>query len=117
MSISLAFYLKVNFIWVNRDAAEFEWFVSLLARLEMAEARTNAFDRFLNIHLYLTSAKTKTDLKGVGLQMALELLYQQEQHDLLTGLHTRMQPGRPNWEKVVTSLVVLIKIYHFIIEL
>ena len=79
---------------------DFEWFLSLLAQIELEEARQTQFDRFLDMHLFITSAQSKTDLKGVGLQMALELIHQDEQKDLLTGLRTRTQPGRPNWKKV-----------------
>lgn len=30
--------LQVDFIWINRDQKYFEWFVSLLTRLEMDQA-------------------------------------------------------------------------------
>ena len=79
---------------------DFEWFLILLTQLELEENRERTFDRFLDMHLFITTAKSKTDLKGIGLQMALELIHQEEQTDLLTGLRTRTQPGRPNWEKV-----------------
>ncbi len=52
------------------------------------------------MHLFITAAKSKSDLTGVGLQMALELVHQKEERDLLTGLKTRTQPGRPDWKKV-----------------
>ena len=32
--------------------------------------------RFLDMHMYITSALQKTDMKAVGLQLALELLHQ-----------------------------------------
>jgi hypothetical protein len=35
----------------------------------------SALGRFLDLHMYITSALKKTDLKAVGLQMALDLLY------------------------------------------
>lgn len=81
--------------------------------------------RFLDMHMYITSALQKTDMKAVGLQLALDLLhqkvnkknlisytiknfnltniflsYQQEKRDLITGLKTRTNAGRPNWDKV-----------------
>jgi len=95
---------KVDFIWVNREMADFRWFLVLLTQLEMEDAQENAFSRFLSIHLYLTSAKNKADLKGVGLQMALEMLHEQSGHDVLTGLKTRMQPGRPDWKQLLGKL-------------
>ena len=79
---------------------DFEWFLTLLTQLELQESREHAFDRFLDMHLFITTAKSKTDMKGIGLQMALELIHQEEQKDLLTGLRTRTQPGRPNWDQV-----------------
>ena len=85
---------------MNRNMNDFEWFLSLLTQLELEESRNRERGRFLDMHLFITSAKSKTDLKGIGLQMALELIHQKEQRDLLTGLKTRTQPGRPNWNKV-----------------
>jgi hypothetical protein len=32
--------------------------------------------RFLDMHMYITSALQKTDMKAVGLQLALELLHE-----------------------------------------
>ena len=84
----------------------FEWFLTLLAQLEIA-SKEEDFDKFLDMHLFITSAKSKTDLKGIGLQMALDLIHNQEQYDLLTGLKTRTQPGRPNWNVVSKSRITI----------
>ncbi|KAM6059004.1 NADPH oxidase 5-like [Chlamydotis macqueenii] len=91
---------KVDFIWINRDQKHFEWFVSLLAKLEMEQAQQEPGGRFLEMHMYMTSALGKNDVKAVGLQMALDLLAAKEQRDSITGLRTRTQPGRPDWSKV-----------------
>ena len=32
-------------------------------------------EHFLDMHMYITSALQKTDMKAVGLQLALDLLY------------------------------------------
>ena len=32
-------------------------------------------ERFLDMHMYITSALQKTDMKAVGLQLALDLLH------------------------------------------
>ena len=48
----------------------------------------------------MTAAKSSDDLKGVGLQMALELVHQEANEDMLTGLRTRTIAGRPNWKQV-----------------
>ena len=33
-------------------------------------------ERFLDMHMYITSALQKTDMKAVGLQLALDLLHE-----------------------------------------
>ncbi|NXL38419.1 NOX5 oxidase, partial [Glaucidium brasilianum] len=91
---------KVDFIWINRDQKHFEWFISLLTKLEMEQAEQEPEGRFLEMHMYMTSALSKNDMKAIGLQMALDLLATKEQRDSITGLQTRTQPGRPDWIKV-----------------
>ncbi|XP_062403693.1 NADPH oxidase 5 [Sardina pilchardus] len=91
---------KVDFIWINRDQKSFEWFVSLLTKLEMDQADMEPEGRFLEMHMYMTSALSKNDMKAIGLQMALDLLAKKEKRDSITGLRTRTQPGRPEWSKV-----------------
>ncbi|XP_055292232.1 NADPH oxidase 5 isoform X1 [Moschus berezovskii] len=91
---------KVDFIWVNRDQQSFEWFVSLLTKLEMEQAEETQEGRFLELHMYMTSALSKNDIKAIGLQIALDLLAKKEKKDSITGLQTRTQPGRPDWNKV-----------------
>ncbi|NWQ93954.1 NOX5 oxidase, partial [Burhinus bistriatus] len=91
---------KVDFIWINRDQKHFEWFVSLLTKLEMEQAEQEPGEQFLEMHMYMTSALSKNDMKAIGLQMALDLLAAKEQRDSITGLRTRTQPGRPDWSKV-----------------
>lgn len=56
--------------------------------------------RFLEMHMYMTSALSKNDMKAIGLQMALDLLAKKEKRDSITGLRTRTQPGKPEWNKV-----------------
>uniref|UniRef100_A0A8C5Z195 NADPH oxidase 5 n=1 Tax=Marmota marmota marmota TaxID=9994 RepID=A0A8C5Z195_MARMA len=95
----------VDFIWINRDQRSFEWFVSLLTKLEMDQAQEaqdgrRGTDHFLELHMYMTSALGKNDMKAIGLQMALDLLAKKEKKDSITGLQTRTQPGRPDWSKV-----------------
>ncbi|KAK7075488.1 NADPH oxidase 5 [Halocaridina rubra] len=92
---------KVDFFWINRDQRSFEWFVNLLSQLEIEQAEQGGvLDRFLDMHMYITSALQKTDMKAVGLQLALDLLHKKEKRDLITGLKTRTNAGRPNWDKV-----------------
>ena len=41
---------------------------------------------FLDLHMYMTSALRKSDVKAVGLQMALELMHEKSNKDVITGL-------------------------------
>ncbi|KAI9564083.1 hypothetical protein GHT06_007821 [Daphnia sinensis] len=97
---------KVDFFWINRDQRSFEWFVDMLSQLEMEQTDVGGvLDRFLDLHMYITSALKKTDMKAVGLQMAFDLLYAKEKRDLVTGLKTRTNAGRPNWDKVFQKIL------------
>ncbi|NXA70572.1 NOX5 oxidase, partial [Mohoua ochrocephala] len=91
---------KVDFIWITRDQQHLEWFLSLLSKLETEQAELEPGGKFLELHLYMTSALGKGDMKALGLQVALDLLAAQEKRDSITGLRTRTQPGRPDWDKV-----------------
>ena len=42
------------------------------------------------MHMYVTSALQKTDMKAVALQMALDIMHEKEQRDLVTGLKSRI---------------------------
>ncbi|KAG7209856.1 hypothetical protein KM043_011459 [Ampulex compressa] len=96
---------KVDFFWINRDQRSFEWFINLLSQLEMEQAELGvAMERFLEMHMYITSALQKSDMKAVGLQLAMDLLHEKEKRDLITGLKTRTNAGRPNWDKVFKQL-------------
>lgn len=51
--------------------------MSLLSQLEIEQAEQGGvMERFLDMHMYITSALQKTDMKAVGLQLALELLHE-----------------------------------------
>lgn len=67
---------QVDFFWINREQRSFEWFVSLLSQLEMEQAELGKeCERFLEMHMYITSALQRSDMKAVGLQLALDLLH------------------------------------------
>lgn len=74
--------------------------MSLLSQLEIEQNEQCGFDRFLDMHMYMTSALRKTDIKAIGLQMALDVIHKKEKRDLITGLKTRTQAGRPDWDMV-----------------
>ena len=93
---------QVDFIWINRDQRCFEWFVHVLKNFELEQSLIySGVDRLVNIHLYMTSAIKKNHMEGVGLQLALEVVHKKEQKDFFTGLQTKTQAGRPNWDQVI----------------
>jgi len=105
MEASMFNLKKVDFIWINRDQKSFEWFVNLLSQLELEQREHGGeMSRFLDMHMYVTSALQRTDMKAVALQLALDILHQKEDRDLITGLKARTNAGRPNWNKVFTKL-------------
>merc|ERR1712083_116750 len=90
---------------IYRAEKSFEWFVNLLSQLEMEQREHGGeMSRFLEMHMYVTSALQRTDMKAVALQLALDILHQKEDRDLVTGLKARTNAGRPNWNKVFTKL-------------
>ena len=96
---------KVDFFWINREQRSFEWFISLLSQLEIEQAEQGgAMERFLDMHMYMTRALQRSDMRAVGLELALDLLHEKENRDLVTGLKSRTKAGRPNWDKVFTDL-------------
>lgn len=99
----------MNFIWINRDQTSFEWFVGLLNKIEkeqidVAFEEGKELEKVIDITLYMTAAKAKTDIRGAGLQMALSIIHRRDKKDLITGLSTRTQAGRPNWNEVNQNL-------------
>lgn len=100
---------KVNFIWINRDQKSFEWFVGLLNKIEkeqidVAFEEGKELEKVIDITLYMTAAKSKTDIRGAGLQMALSIIHRRDKKDLITGLSTRTQAGRPNWNEIFSKI-------------
>ena len=50
--------------------------------------------------MYMTSVLKKDDIKVICLQMAIDLLHKNTQKDVITGLKTRTEAGRPDWDEV-----------------
>lgn len=94
---------KVDFVWINRDQKSFEWFIKLLAELELTQSQLPAHERFLDIHIHLT-AMAPAQTKSIGLQLALYLVHEKNKKDLVTGLRTRTKAGRPNWDEFFTRI-------------
>ena len=93
-------FFQVDFFWINRSQRSFEWFLSLLNELEVEQCCQRLEKNFLDMHIHMTSALKKEDMKGIGLQLALDLIHAKKSVDMITGLRTKTSPGRPNWDKV-----------------
>ncbi|XP_053387037.1 NADPH oxidase 5-like isoform X3 [Mercenaria mercenaria] len=96
---------KVDFIWINRDQKSFEWFLTLLNQIEVEQSSHHGIlENCIQMHMYMTAAQKKTDMKGIGLQIALDLMYDKSRRDLITGLRTKTEPGRPDWNKIFNAI-------------
>ncbi|XP_028394802.1 NADPH oxidase 5-like [Dendronephthya gigantea] len=95
---------KVDFFWINRCQRSFEWFLSLLNELEVEQCCQRLTKSFLDMHIHMTSALKKDDMKGIGLQLALDLMHAKKSVDMITGLRTKTSPGRPNWDTVFEKI-------------
>ncbi|KAH3813115.1 hypothetical protein DPMN_141565, partial [Dreissena polymorpha] len=60
---------KLDFVWVNSDQKSFEWFLTLLNKLEIEQSdHRGPLKNSIQMHMYMTAAQKKTDMKGIGLQ-------------------------------------------------
>lgn len=96
---------RVEFIWVCRDTASFEWFQTLLSSLEAQSAEAAATTKgagaggeFLRIHTYLTQrmdvdTQTNIILNSVGAGL-----------DPLTELRNRTNFGRPDFGRLFRAM-------------
>ena len=77
--------------------------MNLLSQLEIEQAEMGgAMERFLDMHMYITSALQKTDMKAVGLQLALELLHQKVRWQLLEKVKSKIyavKEGSDHWSE------------------
>lgn len=90
---------KVHFYWFNRTQDSFEWLLEMLQKLEAEDS----FDLF-DLNLYLTGAPKDTNMQFITAYAAFDLLHQEHQVDLITGLKNQTQAGRPNWDQIFTQL-------------
>ncbi|KAL5249966.1 hypothetical protein ACHWQZ_G015892 [Mnemiopsis leidyi] len=73
---------------------------------EIPEKKKEEKERFLDIHIYLTSALSKKDFRAVGLQYALQLMREgnPEGQDHITGLKAQTNTGRPDWDELFDKI-------------
>ena len=85
----------MDFYWINREQKSFEWFVKLLSQLEIEQSEQDGvMGHFLDMHMYITSALQRTDMKAVGLQLALDLLHEKvkDKSFILFGISKKFSP-------------------------
>ena len=60
-------------------------------------------DVFDLVNIYLLALQ-KTDMKSVFLKLAMDLYFEKQQRDVVTGLKSRTNTGRPNWHMVFAKI-------------
>jgi NAD(P)H-flavin reductase len=100
---------KVDFIWVNRDQKNFEWFLNLLRQFEQEQeyylASNSDEHRFLDIHLYFTEIKHDENIGNVPLDLVTKVWAEVAGRDIFTSLKSKTHVGRPKWNEIFNQLV------------
>ncbi|KAL8711072.1 MAG: hypothetical protein Q9220_004453 [cf. Caloplaca sp. 1 TL-2023] len=84
---------KVYFFWVCRDYGSFEWFRSLLMAIEAQD-----MDSAIEIHTYLTASIKVDDANNIMINGI------HTDTDVITGLRTPTNFGRPNWDAIFRGI-------------
>lgn len=94
---------KVDFVWINRDYESFEWFIELLGKLELQQKSKSKEERFVDFHLYMTSAENEQEIRPSGFV---------EKQSGQMGCHInenecvlKINAGRPNFAKVIQTKI------------
>ncbi|CAF4720696.1 unnamed protein product [Rotaria socialis] len=102
---------KFDFIWLNRDFENFEWFLNLLRRFEQEQDNYLALHpnekRFLDIHLYCTDPQLASNVDNAPLELVRKICAPVARRDIYTGLKSRTNFGRPSWEKIFNKFISL----------
>ncbi|KAG6839592.1 hypothetical protein C0991_001108, partial [Blastosporella zonata] len=84
---------KVYFTWVIRDFGTAEWFHSLLHAIEEQDTQNR-----IEINIYLTAKIKEDDMNNIIVQDV------GAEQDAITSLRAPTHFGRPNWDRVFTSV-------------
>ena len=84
---------KVYFVWVIRDFGTAEWFHSLLHAIEEQDTQNR-----IEISIYLTARIKEDDMNNILVQDV------GAERDAITSLRAPTHFGRPNWDRVFTSI-------------
>lgn len=83
---------RVYFFWINRDKESFEWFSDIIDALDQQLAARGTND-FLDARVYLT--------EQLDANVAMSVIQNSSgDTDAITGLRTKTNFGRPNWELI-----------------
>jgi len=85
---------KVYFTWVIRDFGSAEWFHSLLHAIEEQDTQNR-----IEINIYLTAKIKDDDMNNIIVQDV------GAEKDAITSLRAPTHFGRPNWDRVFSSIV------------
>jgi NADPH oxidase len=85
---------KVYFTWVIRDFGTAEWFHSLLHAIEEHDTQGR-----IEINIYLTAKLKEDEMNNIMVQDV------GAEKDAITSLRAPTHFGRPNWDRVFTSIV------------
>ncbi|KAF2839279.1 NADPH oxidase [Patellaria atrata CBS 101060] len=90
---------RVEFIWVCKDTSSFEWFQALLSSLEtQSQGQGPDGQDFLRIHTYLTQKVDVNTANNIVLNSV------GTDKDPLTELKSRTNFGRPDFNRVLTTM-------------
>lgn len=84
---------KVYFTWVIRDFASAEWFRSLLAAIEENDTQNR-----IEINIYTTTKVKPDEMNNIFVQDV------GAEKDAITNLRAPTHYGRPNWDRVFSSI-------------
>ncbi|KAI0718662.1 NADPH oxidase [Fomitopsis betulina] len=84
---------KVYFTWVIRDFGSAEWFHSLLQAIEEQDTQNR-----IEINIYLTAKIKEDDMNNIIVQDV------GAEKDAITSLRAPTHYGRPNWDRVYSSI-------------
>jgi len=87
---------KVYFFWICRDFESFEWFRSLLMAIEAQD-----ISHLIEIHTYFTMKVRPDDATNIMLNDA------GNERDVITGLKSPTNYGRPDWKRMFRSLCTI----------
>ncbi|ORY89731.1 ferric reductase NAD binding domain-domain-containing protein [Leucosporidium creatinivorum] len=95
---------RVHFIWCNRNTGSFEWFQTMLKKLEEAQTDPD----FLCINMYLTQKMDQDMITNIAINDA------GNEFDPLTNLRSRTHFGRPDFTTIFNTIRNQIELGHYL---